>query len=77
MGFLLSTQAVNDFLRTLSQTHRVVAPVRFVGGGAFTDTDCVRYAEITDIAQVVFDGKKPLFLQGAAAPALPDAVLLH
>ena len=57
MGFLLSTQAVNDFLRTLSLTHRVVAPVRFEGGGAFTGTDCVRYAEITDITQVVFDEK--------------------
>lgn len=57
MGFVLNTQAVNDFLGSLRTACRVVAPVRFVGGGAFTGTDCVRYAEITDIAQVVFDEK--------------------
>ena len=57
MGFVCSTEGVNSFLRALSRTYRVVAPVRFEGGGAFTDTDCVRYAEITDIDDVVFDEK--------------------
>ena len=57
MGFVCSTEGVNSFLRALSRTYRVVAPVRFEGGGAFTGTDCVRYAEITDIDDVVFDEK--------------------
>jgi len=57
MGFELSTGGVNAFLRELARTGRVVAPVRFEGGGAFTGTDCVRYAEVTDIENVVFDEK--------------------
>ena len=32
MGFVLSTQAVNGFLRDLREKYRVVAPVRFEGG---------------------------------------------
>ena len=74
MGFVLSTQAVNNFLLTLSQTHRVVAPVRFVGGGAFTGTDCIRYAEITDIAQVVFDEKSRFSFKELLLP--PSQTLL-
>lgn len=57
MGFVCTSQGVNAFLRELRRTMRVVAPVRFAGGGAFTGTDCVRYAEISDIADVVFDEK--------------------
>ena len=57
MGFVCTSQGVNAFLRALRRTMRVVAPVRFAGGGAFTGTDCVRYAEISDIADVVFDEK--------------------
>lgn len=68
MGFELSTQSVNAVLSELAKSYRVYAPVRFVGGGAFSDTDCIRYAEISDVEQIVFEEKSRFSFKEVLTP---------
>ena len=57
MGFLVDSKGVDEALRELSAEYRLFAPRRFAGGGAFSDTDCVRYGEIRSVSEIVFDEK--------------------
>lgn len=52
MGFKLNNQQMNDFLSHLQKDYLIYAPKRFVGGGAFSDTDCIRYGEIKTIEEI-------------------------
>ncbi|MDO4566317.1 MAG: anaerobic sulfite reductase subunit AsrA, partial [Oscillospiraceae bacterium] len=57
MGYRLSPAGLDAVLKALSEEYRVYAPKRFLDGGAFSDTDCVRYGEIQSAKEIVFDEK--------------------
>jgi anaerobic sulfite reductase subunit A len=57
MGYCLDEDGFNQVLQALSQDYVVYAPKLFTGGGAFSDTDRIRYGEIHTIGEIVFDRK--------------------
>ncbi len=57
MGFQVDKIGMNNILEKLSEDYRIFAPKLFVGGGTFSDTDCIRYGEISSIDEIVFDKK--------------------
>lgn len=57
MGYWLSSEAANKLLQSWRADYRVFAPKRFAGGATFSDTDCIRYGEITDVSEIVSDRK--------------------
>lgn len=56
MGFKLNNQQMNEFLSHLQKDSLIYAPKRFVDGGAFSDTDCIRYGEIKTIEEIEYKG---------------------
>lgn len=68
MGYQISSPGMDAVLHALSHTYRLYAPKRFVGGGAFSDTDCVRYDEITSAADIVFDEKSRFSFKEVLTP---------
>ena len=57
MGFELDRQGMDELLRAWSAEYIMYAPVRVKDGGCFSDTDCVRYGEVKNIGDIVFDEK--------------------
>lgn len=57
MGFSLSVPQADAVLHALKQDYRVYAPKRFPKQGRYSDTDIIRYAEIEDFAEIVWDTK--------------------
>ncbi|WP_160672748.1 anaerobic sulfite reductase subunit AsrA [Clostridium sp. C8-1-8] len=57
MGFKMTVESYNEYLAKLSEKYKIFAPKVFEGKGSYSDTDVVRYGEINDINQVVFDKK--------------------
>lgn len=57
MGCQLSMSEANHILAKLSDQYTFYAPRLFIGTGCFSDTDVVRYGEITKIEDIVFDKK--------------------
>ena len=57
MGFVLSLEQANSFLRTHKDEFAFYAPKLYPGTGTFTDTDIVRYGEIEKFDEIVFDKK--------------------
>ena len=49
MGYKLSVENVNLALKELSKKYKIYAPKVFEGAGTFSDTDRVRYGEISTI----------------------------
>ena len=49
MGYKLSLENVNLALNELSKKYKIYAPKVFEGDGTFSDTDRVRYGEISTI----------------------------
>jgi len=68
MGFVLDTTHMNKFLQNLKDEYLFFAPKRFVGGGTFSDTDCIRYGQIHSIEEVVFDAKSQYSFKEAILP---------
>lgn len=57
MGFKLSAKGLDEVLKAWSKDHLIYAPKQFTGGGRCSDTDCVRYGEISTADEIVFDRK--------------------
>lgn len=57
MGYKIITQDVNSLLSKLSKEYLIYAPKVFEGDGCFSDTDTVRYGEISTIEEIIFDRK--------------------
>lgn len=55
MGFQVSQSQLDEIFRLWEQDYTVYAPKRFPSGGAFSDTDCIRYGPVKSIKEVVFD----------------------
>jgi len=68
MGYQVSPAGADAVLKELSAHYRVWAPRRFAGGGAFSDTDCVRYGEIQSVTEIVFDEKSRFSFKEALTP---------
>lgn len=57
MGFSIQEAALNQLLARWQMEYTVYAPRVYRGGGRFSDTDCIRYGEISTAADIVFDRK--------------------
>lgn len=57
MGYFLSGKAMNNVISTWGEDYLVYAPVRMKGGGAFSDTDSIRYGLVERAEDIVFDEK--------------------
>ncbi|MGL5414949.1 MAG: anaerobic sulfite reductase subunit AsrA [Clostridium sp.] len=57
MGIKLRKEDVNSLIKSISPRVKVFAPKVFEGKGRFSETDMIRYGEIEDISEIVFDKK--------------------
>lgn len=57
MGYQLGKDNFNLLLNKLREDYLIFAPVCFEGEGTFSDTDSIRYNEISCIEEIVFDKK--------------------
>ena len=63
MGYKLNLENMNLALKELKKTYRIYAPKVFEGAGTFSDTDRVRYGEVSTIKNQVIHIKKQFYLQ--------------
>ncbi|MGL5152733.1 MAG: anaerobic sulfite reductase subunit AsrA [Clostridium sp.] len=57
MGYKFKVEDVNQGLKELSKKYKIYAPKVFEGAGTFSDTDRVRYGEVSTIEEIEFDKK--------------------
>ena len=57
MGYKLSIENFNSVLKELSKEYKVYAPKVLEGKGRFSDTDIVRYEEISRVEEIEFNKK--------------------
>ena len=55
MGYKLKVEEFNNGLKELSKKYKIFAPKVLEGKGSFSDTDVVRYAEISKIEEIEFN----------------------
>ena len=57
MGFDLSFQEVNTLFEDLKKEYKIYAPKRFEKQGRYSDTDIIRYAEVSTVEEIEFKEK--------------------
>ena len=57
MSYILSPDKANELFSELKKQYRIYAPKRFMAQGRFSDTDIIRYSEVSSIEEIVFDEK--------------------
>lgn len=57
MGYLFTQDGINAVLERWADDYLIYAPVRMAGGGAFSDTDSIRYGQVRRVEEIVFDQK--------------------
>ncbi|MGL6183832.1 MAG: anaerobic sulfite reductase subunit AsrA [Clostridium chrysemydis] len=57
MGIKLRVSDLNSVFNKMSPKFKVFAPKNFEGKGRSSDTDMVRYGEVKDVSEIVFDKK--------------------
>lgn len=57
MGTYLNKEEFNDVLKELKKEYRIYGPKLFRNKGRFSDTDLVRYDEISDLDEIEFNKK--------------------
>ncbi|GAA0078562.1 anaerobic sulfite reductase subunit AsrA [Clostridium sp. CTA-5] len=57
MGYKLNKKSINDIFESLSKEYLIYAPKLFLGEGNFSDTDRIRYGEIKNIDEIIFNQK--------------------
>lgn len=57
MGFELNAEGMDQVLSELAENYLIYAPVCYKGGGRFSDTDCIRYGQVTTVEEIEFDRK--------------------
>lgn len=75
MGFRVQRRELNALLDIWRAHSRVFAPRRFESGGRFSDTDCIRYGEISAIEQAELDRKSDHSFKEALNP--PSQTLFY
>ncbi|WP_252176723.1 anaerobic sulfite reductase subunit AsrA [Endozoicomonas sp. 4G] len=68
MSLLFSFQDLNAVFEKLTRQYRIMAPIRIVGGGRFSDDDSIQYGEVTKIEEVVWDEKSHFSPKEVIAP---------
>ncbi len=68
MSLLFSFQGLNTVFEKLARQYRIMAPVRIIGGGRFSDTDSIQYREVTNAEDIVWDEKSHFSPKEALAP---------
>lgn len=68
MGYKISLKSMNRALEELSKDYTIYAPIVFEGEGTFTDTDCIRYGEIKEVEEIVFDKKSDYSFKEVLTP---------
>lgn len=57
MGYQVNFEEANKIFEKLQAKYDIYAPKRFEGKGRYSDTDLVKYAQITKVEEIVFDKK--------------------
>jgi anaerobic sulfite reductase subunit A len=57
MGYRIENKGMNSIFDKLSETYYLYAPKKIKGGGAFSDTDSIKYGQISKVEEIVFDKK--------------------
>ncbi|WP_371381782.1 anaerobic sulfite reductase subunit AsrA [Sporomusa aerivorans] len=57
MAYFMTQERFNQYLRDWRQDYKIYAPVVLAGKGSFTNTDSVRYKEITGVEEIAFARK--------------------
>ena len=63
MGYKLNLENMNLALKELKKTYKIYAPKVFEGAGTFSDTDRVRYGEISTIEEIEFDKNQVIHIK--------------
>lgn len=57
MGYCLNKDNMNNVIKKWSKDYCIFAPKCSPGGGAFSETDVVRYGQVVSVEEIVFDKK--------------------
>ncbi len=57
MGFSFNKEGINNVFKKWSKDYIIYAPKRIIGGGAFSDTDSIRYEAIDTVDEIEFGVK--------------------
>ncbi len=57
MSYTVSFERMNELIQSLQSNYKIFAPVRFEKRGRYSDTDMVRYANISCVEEIVHDEK--------------------
>lgn len=57
MGYKLNSEKFNNFLAAIGDEYKVYAPILLKGKGTFSDTDAVRYGEVSKVEEIEFNKK--------------------
>ncbi|MCD8164199.1 MAG: hypothetical protein LUE09_12475 [Synergistaceae bacterium] len=68
MGYMLTTDEADRLIAELGKMYTIYAPKRFAGGAPFSDLDCVRYGEVKNVNEIVFDKKSDYSFKEALLP---------
>ncbi len=68
MGYKLTPEAFDGVINSLKERYRVFAPKRYELGGHFSDTDVIRYGEISSAKEIVFCEKSAQSFKEALLP---------
>jgi anaerobic sulfite reductase subunit A len=68
MGFQVNGDGLNRLLDVMAGDYLIYAPQRYTGGGTFSDVDCIRYGQVTDASQIVFDEKSDYSMKEVLLP---------
>lgn len=68
MGYVFHKEGINNVLKALQKNFLIYAPKCFGGGGRFSDTDCIRYGQITDIDEIEFEKKSQFSFKEILTP---------
>lgn len=70
MGYIVTNLELDSFISQLSKKYRIFAPKRFENGGIFSDTDCIRYGEISKSDEIVFNEKSQYSFKETIIPVI-------
>ena len=68
MGIKMNVEKFDSILKELKNEYKVYAPHTFLGLGAFSDTNSIRYADIDSIRDVEFDKKSDFSFKEIVLP---------
>ncbi len=68
MGYVLKSEGLSQVFDKLKNEYLVYAPKCFEKGGRFSDTDCIRYGEITNADEIIFDKKSEFSFKEILTP---------